>query len=223
MKLLVAGYREWAIQAFNDLNNSLINENSQHQIDLVSSKQMFDIKLKETKWDVIALVGWSWIIPDDIVDNTYMIAFHPSDLPKYAGGSPIQNQIIDGVTKTKATLFKVTSELDSGPILDQIPIDLKGSMVHVFDELSLASSSLLLRFIKNWPNIKEVPQPNVGSHVLPRRKPNMSKMTIEMFENKSVKQLYDFIRALGDPYPNAYIEDEEGKLFFKHVTFESKK
>ena len=42
---------------------------------------------------------------------------HPSDLPKYAGGSPIQHQIINGVINSKATLFEVTKEIDSGPIL----------------------------------------------------------------------------------------------------------
>ena len=40
----------------------------------------------------------------------------------------------------------------------------------------------------------------------------------------SVKTIYNFIRCLTDPYPNAYFEDDKGdKVFFKDVSFIEKK
>jgi len=34
----------------------------------------------------------------------------------------------------------------------------------------------------------------------------------------NLKEIYNFIRAITDPYPNVYIEDKEGnKLFFNEV------
>ena len=35
----------------------------------------------------------------------------------------------------------------------------------------------------------------------------------------TAQNLYDTIRCREDPYPNAYIEDETGRLIFKRVEF----
>ena len=44
---------------------------------------------------------------------------HPSPLPKYRGGSPIQNQIINGESKSAVTLFKINNKIDQGDIIYQ--------------------------------------------------------------------------------------------------------
>ena len=38
------------------------------------------------------------------------------NLPKFRGGSPIQNQIIRGITKSKISAFRVNSVIDGGDI-----------------------------------------------------------------------------------------------------------
>ena len=35
---------------------------------------------------IIVLLGWSWILKKEIVNDYYVIGIHPSDLPNYAGG-----------------------------------------------------------------------------------------------------------------------------------------
>ena len=35
----------------------------------------------------------------------------------------------------------------------------------------------------------------------------------------NTEELYNFIRCLEDPYPNAFIEDEVGTISFKKVAF----
>ena len=42
---------------------------------------------------------------------------HPSALPKFRGGSPIQNQIIRNIKNSKVTLFKMNEKIDAGPII----------------------------------------------------------------------------------------------------------
>ena len=65
----------------------------------------------------------------------------------------------------------------------------------------------------NKQNIKE------GSYYK-RRKPYESKIEIDDFKNKSLEEIYNFIRCLSDPYPNAYLEDSEGnRLYFKEVDY----
>ena len=54
------------------------------------------------------------------------------------------------------------------------------------------------------------------------RIPSDSKLTLEILQKKNTEELYNFIRCLEDPYPNAYLEDEVGIISFKKVTFQKK-
>ncbi|MDR1582692.1 MAG: hypothetical protein LBS55_05450 [Prevotellaceae bacterium] len=57
-----------------------------------------------------------------------------------------------------------------------------------------------------------------------RRKQADSKLNRSDFSEQSLKSLYNFIRALTNPYPNAYLEDDEGnRLVFKKVVYIEKK
>jgi hypothetical protein len=43
-----------------------------------------------------------------------------------------------------------------------------------------------------------------------RRTPDQSLISREDLQNKNLLELYDIIRGLTDPYPNAYLEDKNG-------------
>ena len=101
MKVIYCAYREWAIEAMN-ICAPLVSLSLEGNATLVTSKEELITKFNELQPDVVIVVGWSWKIPDYILDSSYVVGMHPSDLPAYAGGSPIQNQIMDGVIETKA-------------------------------------------------------------------------------------------------------------------------
>jgi methionyl-tRNA formyltransferase len=66
--------------------------------------------------------------------------------------------------------------------------------------------------------------PNYKGSYFKRRKPAESKITYEDLNTKSLSEIYDFIRCLTDPYPNAYMEDQNGnRLIFKEVHYVSSK
>ena len=52
-----------------------------------------------------------------------------------------------------------------------------------------------------------------------KRTPRDSKLSKKDLISLSARELYNFIRCLEDPYPNAYIEDETGRMPLKKVTF----
>lgn len=216
MKLLYAGYRSWALDAYLDFQLAVWGT---VQLKLVATQEDLLRELEEFKPDVTFLAGWSWIIPKHVCEKHYMVVFHPSDLPNYAGGTPIQHQILDGITKTKATLFRVTPKLDGGGIVSKVDLSLEGNMSDIFRNLQKATVELLSDLVKRWPNIVENPQ---EGHVTPRKrlKPEDSKLHAQHFEQLTARELYDFIRCREDPYPNAYVEDETGKLLIKLVKFE---
>ena len=49
--------------------------------------------------------------------NNQIYGIHPSLLPKYRGPSPLQQQILDGITETGVTIFKTDLGEDTGPIV----------------------------------------------------------------------------------------------------------
>jgi methionyl-tRNA formyltransferase len=172
--------------------------------------------------DVILFIGWSWLISEDITKKFLCLGIHPSDLPQYRGGSPIQHQIINGIKQSKVSLMTLSDEkVDAGDIWLKEELDLSGdTMNSIFTNIVASSVKLLNKFFDSYPNIKAYAQEIEQGSYYKRRKPLESKLTPEDFKDKSLEYLYNFIRSLTDPYPNAYLEDDLGnKLIFKEVKY----
>ena len=156
-----------------------------------------------------------------LLDKFLCLGIHPSDLPNYRGGSPIQHQIINGIKKTNVSLFTISEKLDEGDIWLKEKLDLSGNnMDEIFKNIETSSVILLNKFFNLFPNITPTQQDlKLGSY-FKRRTPNQSEITLDDFKNKPLEDIYNTIRCLTDPYPNAYIEDSNGnRLVFKEVKF----
>ena len=223
IKIILCGYREWAKKIFE----SIKLYDTVEIIDVINSQDEY--KQKENKFpseiDIIIFIGWSWIIPKSTTDKFLCLGIHPSNLPYYRGGSPLQHQIINGIERTKVTLMTLSSgKLDAGEIWGQTDLDLTGkNMTEVFTNLTTSSIILLHTFFDKYPNVFPQEQNiSMGSYYK-RRTPKQSQLTWDQMQKLNLKELYNFIRSLTDPYPNAYIEDEYGnKLVFKQVEYISK-
>ena len=220
MKILYAGYRPWARVAYRDI---LSKYQDVHKLHVVFSQEEMQIALDHFKYDAIFLVGWSWIVPKDVCEANYMVGVHPSDLPDYAGGTPLQHQILEGVTESKCSLFRITPKLDAGGIVGKADLSLRGNMSDVFNSLAEATVKLMDDFIRSWELYDGNPPELLQKHTKkPRRrlKPKDSELTQEIFVERNARELYDFIRCREDPYPNVFIKDKTGTLRFKLVDFE---
>jgi methionyl-tRNA formyltransferase len=222
--VVLCGYRNWAFKIFEK-----ISENPNLKIiAVIKSNQEFKEKiptLDPNSIDFILFIGWSWIIENEITQKFLCLGVHPSDLPYFRGGSPLQHQIMIGVTNTKVTLMTLSADkIDAGDIWIKEDLDLSGdNMDDVFENLILSSIKLLNSFLSEYPLIKPKYQNIEKGTYYKRRKPEESKLSKEDFANKTLEELYNFIRSLSDPYPNAYLEDELGnKLVFKNVTYIAK-
>ena len=92
MKIGLVGYRKWALDIYDH-----IEKTHDHEFLRFNSKDEFsEKKLISFNPDYILFYGWSWIVPTNLVKNFNCVMLHPSPLPKYRGGSPLQNQIING-------------------------------------------------------------------------------------------------------------------------------
>ena len=185
---------------------------------LLSSPKKLTINyLKRKKPEIIFFPDWSWIIPNEIISNYKCICFHESNLPKFRGGSPIQNQIIRGITKTKTTAFVMNEQIDAGDIILQKNLSLEGSIQEIFSRMAENDYSLILKIINGkYKRRKQSGKPTTYS----RRKPKESELKSL---NHSKNYLYNFIRMLEDPYPNAFIRIGKQKLIFKKAIYNNKK
>ena len=118
--------------------------------------------------DWIFFFHWSHIVNESVWKNFRCVTFHTSNLPYDKGGSPIQNQILNGVKKTKVNAIKMTGELDAGPVYCSSTVTLQGSLTDIW--LSIADQAKILISSCIEKNIKPVAQEENDAQYNQRRK-----------------------------------------------------
>jgi len=207
MKYVICAYRNYGIELYDNLRKKF-------DFTLIKSKKDLTYNsIKKINPSIIFFPDWSWKVPEKIVQNFKCVCFHESPLPKFRGGSPLQNQIIRGKTKTKTTAFVMNEEIDAGNIILQKDLSLKGSIQEIYSRMYKNDYSLILKIIKGqYKERKQSGKPTVYR----RRKPKDSELKNL---NHSKKYLYNFIRMLEDPYPNAYVKLGKQKIVFKKAFY----
>jgi methionyl-tRNA formyltransferase len=205
MRIACVGYRHWALEIYDQLASK-----TDHVFLIFRSKAQYKEEvLYDFKPDLVLFYGWSWRVPEAIVNNWPCIMLHPSPLPKFRGGSPIQNQIISGCTESAVTLFLIDKGIDTGPIIGQAPFSLQGSLQEVFHRITCIGFDLTRHILDD--GMEPVQQNEEEATVYSRRSPEQSEITINELENKTSEYIFNKIRMLQWPYPNAYFKTSDGK------------
>ena len=142
---------------------------------------------------------------------------HAALLPQYRGAAPINWAVINGDTETGITTFFLKHEIDTGDIIQQVrvPIADTDNVEIVYDKLMMLGGDLVLETVDAilTGTVKPIPQDElIQIETELRPAPKIFKETCRIDWNKSVKQIYDFVRGLS-PYPAAWTElcTTEGK------------
>lgn len=220
MKVIFLAYRKWAL----DVYPTVAKHPKVSEIVLCKTHEEL-IKLPLSEYDLIVSCGWSEELGYEIVSKVEAIGVHCAELDRYSYGTPIQLQIIDGITKSKHRIFSFTFEENSTRahthnrlFAHEVDLDLTGNMEDILEQMTVTSKALFNMYLNDYPNIqwREWPAEEI---VRPKRKPDDSKLTKEQLVKMTTEELYNFFRCLEEPYPNGYIEDEIGKLYIKLVNF----
>lgn len=110
----------------------------------------FDERLKG--FDLVVTIGFGMLLPDFILNQPKygFINLHFSLLPELRGAAPAQRAIINGLTETGVTVFKLDSGMDTGPIYLQRKYAIKPNTTAgvLLEELSLLGPSAIDETLK---------------------------------------------------------------------------
>jgi methionyl-tRNA formyltransferase len=169
----------------------------------------------------IFFIHWSDKVPKTITDQYECIGFHPSPLPEGRGGTPVQNQIKDGYLFTELTAFRLTDEIDVGPIYLQEYLSLDGTAEEIYINMSELAADMIERIIEE--NIEPEIQTGFVSQYK-RREPHESKINFNnvsgcSYLSYTLRDIYDHIRMLdAETYPRAFIELDGFRYTFSRPT-----
>lgn len=201
---LVVGCKPWNRDVFDSTISHLPGKWS-----YVSNKNELDVhSIERIKPRYIFFLHWSWIVPDEIVNDYECICFHMTDLPYGRGGSPLQNLIIRGHEETKLTAFRMVQELDAGPVYLRETLPLEGSANDIYIRASQLSAKMIDKIIRDEP----MPVEQKGEVVEFKRR-RAAESIIPCVQ--SSEDLHNFIRMLdAEGYPRAYLVREGFKYEF---------
>jgi methionyl-tRNA formyltransferase len=170
--------------------------------------------------DLIVTAAFGQLLPERLLEAPKLgaINVHASLLPKYRGGAPIHQAIIDGETQTGITIMYMAKKLDAGDIIAQRAIDIEqqddvGSM---HDKLSFLGADLLKETLPSIINGTNSRQPQNDSEATFAA--NISRDDEKIDWHQPAEAIYNHIRGLS-PWPVAYtiMDDANMKLYAAHV------
>jgi methionyl-tRNA formyltransferase len=162
---------------------------------------------KNHSFDLLIQGGWQRLFPQEILStlNIGAIGVHGSSefLPKGRGRSPINWSLIEGKKRFIIHYFLIKPGVDDGDIFhyDIFDINAWDDCATLYLKNSICSSRALINWIPRLLNGNYTLMPQLGNPTYyPKR--NAGDGLIDW--SKSVFTIYNFIRAITQPYPGAF-------------------
>lgn len=157
--------------------------------------------------DIALFFRWPHIVSKQVFSMSKCIVFHTSDLPEGRGGSPIQNQIMEGAISSKVNAIQMTEQVDAGPVYASAPVTLQGSASDIW----LAISHVVFKLIGTILLTDPRPFPQSLAHGKPfkRRTDN----DLAQVSRGDIEKVLRFIQMLDGPgYPGAFVDMGDYRL-----------
>ena len=117
---------------------------------ILKDKDFIDF-LKSKKADLFVVFAYGHLIPEEMLKifDKGALNIHTSLLPKLRGAAPIQRAIINGEKLTGVSFMKMEKGLDTGPVYEQVLIDIEqGETSDSLErKMSKVSSTKILKVI----------------------------------------------------------------------------
>ena len=183
-------------------DNITVAEQNNVPIIVNPSNQDLLLFIQQNNIGIGVLVAYGKIIPQSMIDifKFGIINIHPSLLPLHRGPTPIESAILQNSKTTGVSVISLSAKMDTGPIVDQKELPLKGSesKQQIAESLLSLGSQLLLSAIPKLVNGTLIPTKQIES--LASYDNKISKQDGIINPQKSADQLEREVRAyLGWP------------------------
>ena len=188
MKLVASPVKEFALS-----KNFKI-----YQPDKVRKNDKFIEEIRLLKPDVICVVAYGKILPQEILDipKYGCINVHGSLLPKYRGAAPIQWAVINGEKITGVTTMYMNVGMDTGDMIlkEETEIGTNETTGELWERLSKIGAKLLVKTLEQIENgtVQRIPQGEDFS-MAPMLDKEMSRID---WENKTAQEIKNLVRGL---------------------------
>lgn len=249
MRVVMFGYQTWGhrtlqalLKSRHDVDLVVTHPASEHAYesiwadsveDLARSKgievylakrpdaQLID-RVRAVAPDVMVANNWRTKLPRELfgVPRLGTVNLHDSLLPKFTGFSPVIWSLISGATHTGLTAHLMDDELDTGAVLVQRAVEITPSSTGtslVYDTLDLVPEVLeaALDGLEHQ-TLEPVPQ-NLADRTFFHKRSEQDSLIDWQWPAADIERL---VRALSDPYPNAYtyFRGERLRVISSHVS-----
>ena len=203
-EFVVVGCHEWTRRIFED--RLRLYSGSWTYIDRKENLTVEALSRIDPR--AVFFLHWSWKVQESITRRFECIGFHMTDLPYGRGGTPLQNLILRGHKATKLSAFRLTDEMDAGPVYLKDTLSLEGSAQEIYYRSCRLAAQMIQKITEG------VSEPSVQTGTITtfeRRTPEQS----ELPSTGELNDLYDFIRMLdAEGYPQAFLECGRYRLEF---------
>jgi methionyl-tRNA formyltransferase len=210
---------------------SIKNLSYKYELPFINPKNINSYKtflwIKKFDPDLIILCGYSNnILKKKLLDypNYGAINLHASPLPFYRGGSPLNWMIINNLKKIGISIIKADDGIDTGDILDQkfFKFSQKKDINDLIKKVNSYYPSMLVNVLKKIKqnNLFKKSQKNRKFSFYPKRKPEDGLIN---FKEMTSLKIYNYCRALKDPFPGAYFFYDKKKIKILECVAEKEK
>ncbi|MBE6808992.1 MAG: methionyl-tRNA formyltransferase [Ruminococcaceae bacterium] len=166
--------------------------------------------------DIILQSGWSQKFSDEVLNIPKFgcIGEHPAPLPKGRGAACVNWAILTGETEWGDSYFKMVQEYDKGDLYAQrrFKIEPYDTVFTIYEKVAQCAVEVISEYASKWcrGEFDVIKQNEAEVTYYKRRKPTDGQIC--SFNEEPIV-LHNFIRAQTFPYPGAYIETQNGKLY----------
>ena len=179
---------------------------------------------KELNPDIVVVVAYGKLIPKRILDlpKKGFINIHASLLPKWRGAAPIQRAIMNLDKEIGISIMKIIEELDSGPIIKKIKIDIDpfDSSGKILERLSKIGAENIVTALDDIfeDKVKFIEQDHNLATYAKKIKKNESKIDWE----ENAKNIIGKVNGL-NPNPGAWFEYQKKRYKIWKASMSDKK
>ena len=152
---LVSKKNTWSDKLYHLIKDNIIVGAYGHFDCLYFNDDSYKKYLEYNSPDWVFFLHWSKKVPEKVYKNYRCVVLHTGNLPNGRGGSPIQNQILDGVVESKVNAIVMGEEIDAGDVYCSLPITLQGSLTDIWLSIVDRAYELIRKCIFKNPKPKK--------------------------------------------------------------------